>query len=118
MSEMQVTAERREGGSAEATYDMPDDVAGMIEKFGEEVVFSHVKRSMVIALQSFMRSKLDAGAPAEDIQAAVTEWKPGTKRAAKSPIERAREEIAKMSPADRAALAKEMRKAASQAEAA
>jgi hypothetical protein len=52
---------------------------------------------------------LDAGKSPEEIQAAVAEWKPGLRKAAKSPLERAREEIARMSPADRSALAKEIR---------
>jgi hypothetical protein len=109
MPEMEIPAERQNGSSATAKYDMPDTVQGMVEKFGEDVCFSHIKRSLVIAIQAYMRPMIDAGKSAEDIQAAVADWKPGVKKAAKSPLERAREELSKMSPADRAALAKELR---------
>lgn len=104
-----VKAERRNGTSVEVEYDMPDTLAGLTEKFGEEVITSHASRSLVIALQAYIRPQMDKGLSQEDIQSLVTDWKPGVKKAAKSPIERAREEITKMSPADRAALLKELR---------
>jgi hypothetical protein len=109
MSEIDIPAERQNGSSATAKYEMPDTVAGMTEKFGEDVVYSHVKRSLVIAIQAYMRPMIDAGKSAEEIQTAVTDWKPGVKKAAKSPLERAREELTKMSPADRKALMSELR---------
>jgi len=109
MADIEVKAERTNGSSVTAQWNLGDNVADLISQFGEEVIYSHVRRSLVIAVQAFMRTMLDGGKSPEEIQAAVKEWKPGLRRAAKTPIERAREEIARMSPADRAALAKEIR---------
>lgn len=109
MAAIEVKAERTNGNAVSANWDLGENVQALVEQFGEDVVFSHVKRSLIIAVQAFMRGMLDAGKSPEEIQAAVAEWKPGLRKAAKTPIERAREEIARMSPADRAALAKEIR---------
>ena len=109
MAAIEVKAERTNGNSVTANWELGDTVAALQEQFGEDVIFSHVKRSLISAVQAFMRGMLDGGKSPEEIQAAVAEWKPGLRKAAKSPLERAREEIARMSPADRTALAKEIR---------
>jgi hypothetical protein len=95
---IEVKAERTNGNSVAANWELGDTVAALQEQFGEDVIFSHVKRSLIIAVQAFMRGMLDAGKSPEEIQAAVAEWKPGLRKAAK-----------RMSPADRTALAKEIR---------
>jgi hypothetical protein len=110
MTPIEVTAEKNStGASTTATYNLGDTIPELVEQFGEEVVISHVKRSITIALQAFMRVQLDGGKSTEEIQAAVATWKPGVRKAAKTPIERAREEFQRMSPADRAMLIKELR---------
>jgi hypothetical protein len=110
MQTIEVKAQRGENGpTVTANYDVGDSVAELITQFGEEVIYSHVRRSLVIALQAYMRAQLDAEKTPETIIESVKEWKPGLRKAAKSPMERAREEIARMSPADRQALAKEIR---------
>jgi hypothetical protein len=109
MASIEVKAERTNGNSVSASWELGDTVAALIEQFGEDVIFSHVKRSLIIAVQAYMRGMLDAEKSPEEIQKAVADWKPGLRKAAKSPLERARDEISRMSPADRAALAKEIR---------
>jgi len=111
VSLIEISSERRTGGSAQCQYEMPDDLPSCIEKFGGDVVYSHVRRSLIIALQASMRIWMDAGKSPEEIQAMASEWMPGLKKATRTPLERAREELAKMSPADRKALAAELRKA-------
>jgi hypothetical protein len=104
MQEITINSERLNGASATAKFNIGETAAELIEQFGEEVVYSHVRRSLVIAIQAAMRGMTDAGKSPEEIQEAVTNWKPGLKKPAKSALEKAREELAKMSPADRKAL--------------
>jgi Skp family chaperone for outer membrane proteins len=106
---MQVTAERKEGGSVTVDYDFGENITDLTAKFGDEVVRSHAQRSFVVALQSFMRSQLDQGKSEAEIQAAVNEWKPGQRAKGKSAAERVSELLQKMDPAARQALLKEYR---------
>jgi hypothetical protein len=108
---MQVTAERKEGGSVTVEYEFGESLADLSNKFGDEVVRSHAQRSFVVALQSFIRSQLDQGKSQEEIQAAVNEWRPGQRQKGKSPAERVSDLLSKMDPAARAALLKEYRAA-------
>jgi len=112
MAELQVKAERVNGPSGSVTWNTPDDVNGLVETYGSEIVYSHARRSIIIALQSYIRGMLDDGKSQEEIQTAVNEWKPGLRKVGKTPLERARDEISRMSPADRKALAKEIRERA------
>lgn len=109
MEEITVTASRQNGESIPAKFSIGQTLDELSQQFGAEIVYSHVRRSLIIALQAFMRTQLDAQKSPEDIQVAVAAWKPGVRRAAKTPLERAMEEVARMSPADRAALAKKIR---------
>jgi hypothetical protein len=106
---MEVTAERQGGASVTVSYDFGDDLNSLTEKFSAEVVFSHARRSFVVALQSFVRTQIEAGKSAEEIQALVNEWKPGQRKAGKSPGERVHDMLQRMDPAARAALLKEYR---------
>lgn len=106
---MQITAERKDGGSVTVDYDFGETLADLSAKFGEDVVRSHAQRSFVVALQSFARSQLDQGKSPEEIQAAVSEWKPGQRAKGKTAAERVSELLGKMDPAARQALLKEYR---------
>lgn len=112
MQEVKINSERRTGGSAEATLMLGENVQELVEQFSEEVVYSHVRRSLIIAIQATMRGMMDAGKSPEEIQQAVTDWKPGLKKPGKTALEKAREELAKMSPADRKALAAQIKELA------
>lgn len=109
---MQVTANISKGDHAgkavSVEYSPLDatDLKTLVENFGESEVFEHAKRSFVVGLQSFLRNQIEAGKSDEGIQEAAAEWKPGTRRAAKSPQERIAELMAKMSPAERDAMLK------------
>lgn len=97
------------GKSATVQYPLLDaaDLKTLVENFGEAEVFEHAKRSFVVSLQSFLRIQIDAGKTDEAIQDAASEWRPGQKRATKSPSERIADLMGKMSPAEREALLKE-----------
>jgi len=106
---MEVTAKLKDGPERKVEYRDLDaaDIHQLLETFGEDAVFNHAKRSFVVALQSFMRTQIEAGKSDEEMQAAVEEWKPGVKRPGKSTQERVNELLSKLDPAARDALLKE-----------
>lgn len=110
---MQVSAQINKGDNAgrsvSVEYALLDatDMASLIENFGEQEVFDHAKRSFVVGLQAYLRNQIDAGKTDEAIQEAANEWRPGQKRNTTSPQERIAALMAKMSPAERAAMLQE-----------
>jgi hypothetical protein len=118
MLEQQITAEMtakngNEARSATVTVNVPENLEELGQHFGQDVVYSHAKRSIVIAMQTSIRGMLEAGKSDAEIQQAMVEWKPGVKRPAKSPMDRVREEISRMSPEDKKRILKELREKAS-----
>lgn len=107
---MQVSAQINKGDNAgkSVTVEYPlldaPDLKTLIENFGEQEVFDHAKRSFVVGLQAFVRTQIDASKTDEAIQDAANEWRPGQKRATRSPQERVAELLSKLSPAERAAF--------------
>lgn len=85
-------------------YDMPENLAGLTEKFGEEAVASAAVDSFTISLQSLMRRHFDK--PQEEIEAAVNGWTPGvrTPGVKKTPLEKAKAALSAMSADERAEL--------------
>lgn len=106
---MEVTAERKGGPSVTVNYNFGEALPELTAAFGDEIVYSHARRSLVVALQSFIRTQIEAGKSQDEIQTAVADWKPGHRKAGKSPQERVHDMLQRMSPADRAALLKEYR---------
>lgn len=86
------------------SFDMPETLEGLTEKFGAEVVASAAIDSFTISVQSLIRRHFEKSQ--EEIEAAVAAWQPGVRTAGvkKSPVEKARDALSKMSPEDRAAL--------------
>lgn len=91
-------------------YNFGDNVQDAIAKFGEDTVFTKFKQAAIIDLQAMIRRQLT---PAEDgkvktdeeIAAAIAEWEPGSKTVVrKSPLEKAKEQLSKMSDEEKAAL--------------
>lgn len=123
MQNMKVTAQRGTEPPVEVDFEMSDNMTELVAQFGEEIVFSHARRSIVIALQGYMRSLMDQGrekgedpaAIANSIVEAVKTWKPSQKKAPRTVQEKARDILSKLSPADRAQLLKEYRKSAAAA---
>ena len=78
--------------SAVVEFDFHDeDIADIVEAFGEEVCKSQLKQKLVITLQAWVRARLRAGDTAEQIQAALDggKWKPGMARPKKSNLDKA-----------------------------
>lgn len=97
-------------GSVE--YDMPETLAGLVEKFGEGEVFDAVIASFTIAIQNVIRGELseDSETSQEALDAAVNAWQPGVRRSSGpvDPMTKAKNAFGKMSPEDQAALLKQL----------
>ena len=93
--------------SVSVDYDFGDNLQEAVELFGDDVVFSRFKAAAVVDLQALIRRHLGGEKPktAEEIQALVSEWKPGvSKRVRKSTTEKAQDLIGQMSAEEKAAL--------------
>jgi hypothetical protein len=99
----------QEAKTASANFKVAENLDELSSQFGAEVVFSHAKRSIIIALQTTMRAAIEANKTPEEIQAIVDDWKPGLKKPAKSPLDKVRDEISRMSPEDKKRIMKELR---------
>lgn len=95
-------------------YDFGDNLDEAVAKFGAETVYTKFKQSSIIDLQSVIRRHL-AGTENKDgtvtektddeIRAAIADWEPGSKTVVrKSPLEKAREQLGKLSDEEKAAL--------------
>lgn len=106
----QVNTGEYAGRSATVEYSALDveDLAGLVQNFDEDVIFNHAKRSFVISLQAYVRAQIESGKSQEEIQEAVSEWKPGQRRQTKTPAEKIQDLLAKLSPADREAFLQNM----------
>jgi len=118
MQEVDVSAELtakngNEAKSASAKMNVGENLEELGNQFGQEVVYSHARRSIVIAMQTSIRGMLEQGKTEHEIQAAMAEWRPGVKRPAKTAMDRVREEISRMSPEDKKRILKELREKAS-----
>jgi hypothetical protein len=70
---IEVSAKKNEN-EATIQYDFGEDLAAMVEKFTEPVVFTQARAQMKIVLQAAMRRRLEAGQPCDDL---AEVWKPG-----------------------------------------
>lgn len=101
MTAIDVTAKLGKAEDAQTEvckYNFGDDIDQMIEIFSGEIVYSQAKSAMVVALQGYMRSVMRADEPktGKELQKLVKDWKPGTKAPAKSKVERAKDQIEKL----------------------
>ena len=111
MKEVQVTARiGKEGPPHTVTFNEAETVQELIDTYGEEVTLGLALSDLTVRLQGFMRSKVNAKEPVtgDDLQAAVDEWKPGTRQSGPGRVERLKERISKMSAEEKAALLEEL----------
>lgn len=95
------------GGSVSAQFNIGSNLQELIQTYGESVVYNQAKGALTVAAQGWLRSQLDQGKSQADIDAGAKNWKPGERKAGKSPREKLMEQLAGMSPEERAALLKE-----------
>lgn len=103
----------KDSKSITVEFDLPDDIDGLIQKFGEPSVLSRARAAYVVDLQAFVRglAREDAEGKTKNqkqIQAAVDEWQPGEKKKGKSPVDKAKDQLDKLSPGERDALLTKM----------
>ena len=106
MSLQEVKAKTTKGDRADEVFtvkvDLPDNLAEAKEKYGEEIVFSRFSASVVIDLQSAMRSAIAKdGADPASVQAAAEEWSPSVKARGKTMDEKIRDLLGKLSDEER-----------------
>ena len=110
MQEIEVnTEDPKSARNATVKIQMADNVSELMEQFGADVVFSHAKRSIIIAMQTSLRGAIKASKTDDEIQSLANDWKPGLKKPAKSPLEKIKEELSRLSPEDRKRIAREIR---------
>lgn len=85
-------------------WDLPEDMKGLVDKFGEEVVANAASAQLTIGLQAFIRRHFEKSD--EEIQDLVNGYVPGVRGPVvkKTPLEKATAALSAMSAEDRAAL--------------
>lgn len=104
-----ITAKKKDSEKAvTVSYDLPETLDGLVEKYGAEAVAGAAQDAFVISLQSVIRRNFDKSQ--EEIEAAVNGWVPGQRSAAvkKSPAEKAKAAFASMSAEERQAFLAEL----------
>ena len=66
----------KNGKKAELSYNFGQDLASMVELFGEAVVFDQAKANMIVRAQSVARARVAKGEKCAEVLAI---WKPGEK---------------------------------------
>jgi hypothetical protein len=117
MQDVDVSAEMtakngNEAKSASVKVGVGENLQELGAQYGTDVVYSHARRSIIIAMQTSIRAALEAGKSQDEIQAAMADWKPGVKRPTKTAMDRVREELQRMSPEDKKRILKELREKA------
>lgn len=105
-SVIDVTAQQQGGTPVSVKYSMPESLEACVTAWGEDVVYSHVRRSIIIALQAYVRLQIKGENPKteQEIQDMVDVWKPGQRKVGKPAADKVHDLLAKLSPADRSAL--------------
>ena len=90
-------------------YDLPETLADLISKFGEKVVESAAKGSLVITVQAAMRRMIEKGKNTQEIQDAMATFTPSAREVSKaSAFDKASAQIGKLSPEERRALVEKL----------
>ncbi len=104
----------KEKPSVTVNYDMPENLEGLVAKFGADVVAAKCIDSVVIDIQANVRrliKKEGAEALTQDqIQAKISEYKPSASTAVRrSPAEKVEDLAGKMTPEEKKALIAKLR---------
>lgn len=114
---MRITAKRQERKDKEgkiipaysvaADIDFGSTLAESVSKFGEGVVHRQFIAAVTVAFQGWLRAQGAQGKKPAEIQTAANNWKPGERKASKTPQEKLKELLASMSAEDRAQILKD-----------
>jgi len=72
-----ITAKKRGGVEVSVEYNTGSTLQEKVDLFGEKVVEALADDALIVRLQAFMRPRIEKGETQEQIQAAVTSYKPG-----------------------------------------
>lgn len=108
---MKVSAKTKEHPTPiEVEYDFAEGkgLKGLVDKFGEEVVYSRALSSLVIDLQALIRRHREKkDFDPKKLAEAVKAWKPTTVTTQRKPmVERLKDDVTKLTPEQRAELLK------------
>jgi hypothetical protein len=114
MIDIKVTAPKQ-NRSMTITYDFGDDLASMVKRFGDTVVYNAAVDAMKIALQGFVRNRLartgDNRMSDEAIRKDKDAWKPGTRTVSRDPVKKMAklsEAVKKLTEDEKAEIARSM----------
>lgn len=88
------------GPSVAVQFPMPETFDEGVKAWGQEVVFTKARQSIVIDLQAMVRRLLGKSKTQAEIQAEVDKWKPGVagEVVRKTAAERVKEDLQKLTP--------------------
>ena len=78
--EIKVKAPKADNREVTVDVDIPQDLTGLVEKYGEPLIVSSVIRSLRIQVQAFVRPLIEANQSDEAIAEAAAGWVPGAER--------------------------------------
>lgn len=116
MSTIEVSAKRKDDANAVTVkYDLGATVEELVDQLGADIVATKARQSIIIDLQAFIRRQITPDKDGktkslDEIQAAVSAWKPdGRTTVKKTAAEKAQDAIKSMSDEDRKALLKQLK---------
>lgn len=114
---MQITAKApKTGRSFSVDYPMPEDLSGLVAKFGDKGVYDAAVDRLVVNIQNVVRNGLNKDEPVtdEELRDAALNYVPGQRaaRETKSPFERVMAGLGNLTAEQRQALAQALKKAA------
>jgi len=90
-------------------YNFGADTAELVDKVGDAVVYNNAIGHILFTAQSIIRNMLAAGKTSAEIQAHFDKWIPGETPTRKTPAEKERDRLLKLSPEAQAEEIKRMK---------
>jgi coenzyme F420-reducing hydrogenase beta subunit len=95
---------------------MGDSLSELVSQFGESTVFAHARRSIVTALQSYIRGLIDKGTEkgytyekiVDEVNDGLKTWQPSKRKIAKTAKEKAEAILSRLSPGERLTVLREI----------
>lgn len=105
---------KNKGGTVSADFDFGPDLKSLVAKFGEGPIYKQTLQALTVSAQGGLRSQFKQGKKQAEIDAWARDWKPGERKQGKSPREKLLEQMASMTPEERAKLLEEAKARATQ----
>lgn len=108
---MKVSAKKTDGPSVEVDFDFGDSLDATVAKFGADVAHKATVAALKVQFQAWLRTQATGGKDSAAIQSELDSngWKPGERKAGKSPQDKLRGLLEAMSAEERAAFIKEFK---------